>query len=114
MVGAGLNPSLPSLFGTIEALPSLSFQSGGCINHRSYCTRILREYDLLSYFFSEPFFPMTTTKNGQIKNFTLNFGPQHPAALIQMGVSRSVLEMNGEVVERISDENIITEYCISC
>nr|QUO98223.1 NADH dehydrogenase subunit 7 [Dalbergia odorifera] len=38
-----------------------------------------------------------TTRNGQIKNFTLNFGPQHPAA---HGVSRSVLEMNGEVVER--------------
>ncbi|KAJ4834906.1 NADH dehydrogenase [ubiquinone] iron-sulfur protein 2 [Turnera subulata] len=36
-----------------------------------------------------------TTRNGQIKNFTLNFGPQHPAA---HGVSRSVLEMNGEVV----------------
>nr|WRW54235.1 NADH dehydrogenase subunit 7 [Trapa bicornis]WRW54281.1 NADH dehydrogenase subunit 7 [Trapa incisa] len=39
---------------------------------------------------------MTTTKR-QIKNFTSNFGPQHPAA---HGVSRSVLEMNGEVVER--------------
>ncbi|KAK1440406.1 hypothetical protein QVD17_06233 [Tagetes erecta] len=36
-------------------------------------------------------------ENGQIKNFTSNFGPQHPAA---HGVSRSVLEMNGEVVER--------------
>uniref|UniRef100_A0A6M8PXN9 NADH dehydrogenase [ubiquinone] iron-sulfur protein 2 n=1 Tax=Ombrophytum subterraneum TaxID=50155 RepID=A0A6M8PXN9_9MAGN len=33
----------------------------------------------------------------QIKHFTLNFGPQHPAA---HGVSRLVLEMNGEVVER--------------
>ncbi|KAI8522446.1 hypothetical protein RHMOL_RhmolMtG0001500 (mitochondrion) [Rhododendron molle] len=33
----------------------------------------------------------------QIQNFTSNFGPQHPAA---HGVSRSVLEMNGEVVER--------------
>ncbi|KAK2988801.1 hypothetical protein RJ640_004103 [Escallonia rubra] len=38
-----------------------------------------------------------TTRNGQIKNFTSNFGPQHPAA---HDVSRSVLEMNGEVVER--------------
>ena len=36
-------------------------------------------------------------KTKQIKNFTLNFGPQHPAA---HGVSRLVLEMNGEVVER--------------
>lgn len=33
----------------------------------------------------------------KIKNFTLNFGPQHPAA---HGVLRLVLEMNGEVVER--------------
>uniref|UniRef100_A0A068BHK0 NADH dehydrogenase [ubiquinone] iron-sulfur protein 2 n=1 Tax=Batis maritima TaxID=4436 RepID=A0A068BHK0_BATMA len=38
-----------------------------------------------------------TTRNRQIKNFTSNFGPQHPAA---HGVSRLVLEMNGEVVER--------------
>nr|AEN56121.1 NADH dehydrogenase subunit 7 [Cucumis melo subsp. melo] len=38
-----------------------------------------------------------TTRNRQIKNFTSNSGPQHPAA---HGVSRSVLEMNGEVVER--------------
>jgi NADH:ubiquinone oxidoreductase subunit D len=36
-------------------------------------------------------------KTKQIKKFTLNFGPQHPAA---HGVLRSVLEMNGEVVER--------------
>lgn len=33
----------------------------------------------------------------EIKNFTLNFGPQHPAA---HGVLRLVLEMKGEVVER--------------
>lgn len=37
---------------------------------------------------------MTDTK---IKNLTLNFGPQHPAA---HGVLRLVLEMDGEVVER--------------
>jgi NADH-quinone oxidoreductase subunit D len=33
----------------------------------------------------------------QIKSFTMNFGPQHPAA---HGVLRLVLEMDGEVVER--------------
>lgn len=33
----------------------------------------------------------------KVKNFTLNFGPQHPAA---HGVLRLVLEMNGEVVHR--------------
>ncbi|MEK9671644.1 MAG: NADH-quinone oxidoreductase subunit D [Rhodospirillaceae bacterium] len=33
----------------------------------------------------------------QIKNFNLNFGPQHPAA---HGVLRLVLEMDGEIVER--------------
>ncbi|RZC75517.1 hypothetical protein C5167_051002 [Papaver somniferum] len=54
-----------------------------------------RSRGIISFFFL-PFFPMTT-RNGQIKNFTSNFGPQHPAA---HGVSRSVLEMNGEVVER--------------
>ena len=34
----------------------------------------------------------------QIKPITLNFGPQHPAA---HGVLRMVMEMDGEVVERI-------------
>ena len=33
----------------------------------------------------------------RVKNFTINFGPQHPAA---HGVLRLVLEMNGEVVQR--------------
>src|SRR3954463_13443802 len=33
----------------------------------------------------------------QIKNYMMNFGPQHPAA---HGVLRLVLEMDGEVVER--------------
>jgi len=33
----------------------------------------------------------------EIKNYTLNFGPQHPSA---HGVLRLVLEMDGEVVER--------------
>ena len=33
----------------------------------------------------------------QIKNFTMNFGPQHPSA---HGVLRLVLEMDGEVIER--------------
>ena len=36
-------------------------------------------------------------KRQTLKNFTLNFGPQHPAA---HGVLRLVLEMNGEVVQR--------------
>lgn len=33
----------------------------------------------------------------EIRNFTMNFGPQHPAA---HGVLRLVLEMDGEVIER--------------
>lgn len=37
------------------------------------------------------------TEQREIKNMTLNFGPQHPAA---HGVLRLVLEMDGEVVER--------------
>jgi len=33
-----------------------------------------------------------------IRNFSINFGPQHPAA---HGVLRLVLELDGEVVERV-------------
>ena len=33
----------------------------------------------------------------ELKNFTINFGPQHPAA---HGVLRLILELDGEVVER--------------
>jgi NADH:ubiquinone oxidoreductase subunit D len=37
-------------------------------------------------------------KTKQIKKITLNFGPQH---LVVHGVLQLVLEMNGEVVERV-------------
>ena len=33
-----------------------------------------------------------------IQNYTINFGPQHPAA---HGVLRLVMELDGEIVERI-------------
>src|SRR5258706_15547594 len=33
-----------------------------------------------------------------LRNFTINFGPQHPAA---HGVLRLVLELDGEVVDRV-------------
>ncbi len=35
--------------------------------------------------------------DNEIKNFVINFGPQHPAA---HGVLRLILELNGEIVER--------------
>ena len=38
-----------------------------------------------------------STPEVEIKNLTLNFGPQHPAA---HGVLRLILEMDGEVIER--------------
>ena len=50
---------------------------------------------------------MTTTEailQGDDRNFTINFGPQHPAA---HGVLRLVLELEGEIVERV---NLPQEY----
>lgn len=43
----------------------------------------------------------------KINNFTMNFGPQHPAA---HGVLRLVLELDGEVVERADPHCIITSW----
>ena len=40
---------------------------------------------------------LTTSDELEIKPYTMNFGPQHPAA---HGVLRLVLELDGEVVER--------------
>ena len=37
------------------------------------------------------------TGEQRIRNFNINFGPQHPAA---HGVLRLVLELDGEIVER--------------
>jgi NADH-quinone oxidoreductase subunit D len=39
-----------------------------------------------------------TLPDSQLRSFTMNFGPQHPAA---HGVLRLVLELDGEVVERV-------------
>jgi NADH-quinone oxidoreductase subunit D len=39
-----------------------------------------------------------TAQDATLRNFTINFGPQHPAA---HGVLRLVLELDGEVVERV-------------
>ena len=41
---------------------------------------------------------MTEMADSRTRNFTINFGPQHPAA---HGVLRLVLELDGEVVERV-------------
>ena len=37
------------------------------------------------------------SKKKNLQHFTINFGPQHPAA---HGVLRLILELNGEVVQR--------------
>ena len=39
-----------------------------------------------------------TMTDQNLRNFSINFGPQHPAA---HGVLRLVLELDGEVVERV-------------
>ena len=47
----------------------------------------------------DPNDPMEQNLKGEfkVKNYSVNFGPQHPAA---HGVLRLILEMNGEVVQR--------------
>jgi NADH:ubiquinone oxidoreductase subunit D len=39
-----------------------------------------------------------TTGDEVITNYTINFGPQHPAA---HGVLRMIMELDGEIIERI-------------
>ena len=47
-------------------------------------------------FWQSPF-PQNAYSERKIKNFVLNFGPQHPAA---HGVLRLVLQLSGELIER--------------
>ena len=42
-----------------------------------------------------------------LRNFTINFGPQHPAA---HGVLRLVLELDGEVVERVDPQQRLAKF----
>ena len=42
--------------------------------------------------------PTNATGESQVRQFNINFGPQHPAA---HGVLRLVLELDGEIVERV-------------
>jgi NADH:ubiquinone oxidoreductase subunit D len=52
----------------------------------------------MSTFYNLQYFESTLLKKQRdVRNYTMNFGPQHPAA---HGVLRLLLELNGEVVER--------------
>ena len=42
--------------------------------------------------------PRAPAREADVRNFNINFGPQHPAA---HGVLRLVLELDGEIVERV-------------
>ena len=46
----------------------------------------------------QPQIPRDTTTMKQVKTMTVNFGPQHPAA---HGVLRLILQLNGEIVEKM-------------
>ena len=48
--------------------------------------------------FWQPPFALSSYSERKIKSFTLNFGPQHPAA---HGVLRLVVQLSGELVERV-------------
>ena len=59
------------------------------IEPREIVPRVVREDELTA--------GCALARMAEIKNYTLNFGPQHPAA---HGVLRLVLELDGEVIQR--------------
>ena len=66
------------------------------IEPREITPRVVRE-DNYGGAALEPHPAAGETDMAEIKNYTLNFGPQHPAA---HGVLRLVLELDGEVIQR--------------
>jgi NADH-quinone oxidoreductase subunit D len=71
---------------------------GGSRSHR-----LTHSENLMPRLQNETFDPMPGSDPGHpgehsIQNYTVNFGPQHPAA---HGVLRLVLELDGEIVERV-------------
>ena len=50
---------------------------------------------------SEDEIARTGGTHSDIANYTINFGPQHPAA---HGVLRLVLELDGEIIERVDPQ----------
>ncbi|KAJ8958437.1 hypothetical protein NQ318_002223 [Aromia moschata] len=104
---------------SLEFLPSKLFvKNGAALFHTSknLNAKWYPDSEWMSQFDGPVMYPDETTKNWAlqpwnakkapvektVKNLTLNFGPQHPAA---HGVLRLVLELDGEVVKR-SDPHI--------
>ncbi|CAH1164759.1 unnamed protein product [Phaedon cochleariae] len=105
---------------SLDAFPCKSFlKNGAAFLHTSQKTNAAKWYpdeEWMSQFDGPVMYPDEITKHWAmqpwnakkapiekaVKNMTLNFGPQHPAA---HGVLRLVLELDGEVVKR-SDPHI--------
>lgn len=68
---------------------------------KAWGKKIVVSLNLVKIVFEKNYILIMTVKKKnllkKIKNFTINFGPQHPAA---HGVLRLVLELNGEIVNR--------------